>query len=89
MENKKPKTLSEAINHLESLSRQHAGAVGKNVDNIMEDVKKTIEELKPYVEDTAIKVKEKVKKDPWIVVVVIAIIGFIIGFLIFRDREDR
>ena len=100
MENKKPKTLSEAISHLEALSKEHAGAVGKNMDNIMEDVKKTIEDLKPYVEeletkakakiqDTAIKVKEKVQKDPWIVVIVIAVISFIIGILIFRNREDR
>ena len=99
MENKKPRNISEAIRHLESLTTEHAGTVGKDVENIMKDVQRTLEDLKPLVEDieqkaktkikeTTHQVKEKIKQDPWIVLVVVAVIGFIIGLLLFRNRED-
>lgn len=100
MENKKPKSLTEAIEHLESLTTEHVGTVGKNVENIVGDLKKTLEDLRPYVEDleskartkitdTTKQVKEKIQKDPWIVVVVVAVIGMIIGLLLFRNREEK
>lgn len=99
MESKKPKNLSEAIRHLESLTHEHVNTVGKDVDNIMQDVKKTLEDLKPYVEDlehkaktkikdTTKQVKEKIQEDPWIVVFFVAVIGFIIGLILFRKRDE-
>ena len=100
MDNKKPKNITEAIRHLEALTHEHVGTVGKDVEKIMQDVQKTLEDLKPMVEDfeskartkiheTTTRVKEKVKQDPWIVVVAVAIIGFILGLLYLKSREDE
>lgn len=100
MDNKKPKNISEAIRHLEALTTEHAGNVGKEVENIMNDVKQTLEDLRPLVDEiegkarvkikeTSTYVKEKVKKDPWIVVLAVALIGFIIGLIYFKSREDE
>lgn len=95
MDNKKPKNITEAIRHLEALTNEHAGNVGKEVENIMNDVKKTLEDLRPLVDDieskARVKIKEtakKVKQDPWIIVIAVAIVGFILGLLIFKNRED-
>lgn len=100
MDNKKPKNITEAIRHLEALTQEHAGTVGKDIEKIMQDVQQTLEDLKPMVDDFEAKarikiketssiVKEKVKQDPWIVVLVVAIVGFILGLIYFKSREDE
>ena len=92
------KTLSEAIEHLENTGAQKKEEFKDLFGENFEDIKKAFSELKPHLdhlkdkvesetEKTKNEVEVKVKENPWLVLGIVAIVGFIVGCLFTRKRD--
>lgn len=92
------KTLSEAIEHLENSGTQKKEEFKDLFGESFEEIKKAFSDLKPHLdqlkdkvesetEKTKNEVEVKVKENPWLVLGIVAIVGFIVGCLFTRKRD--
>lgn len=96
-------SLSEAIDQLESASQSKAQEFKNILEKDYEELKRTIESLKPHLEELRDKVEgqvksqykekkteveEKVKENPWLALGVIGLIAFVIGWILGQSRKD-
>lgn len=95
-----PTSLSEAIAKLEGAGR---GKV-EDFKNILEkdyvELRKTLDDLKPYLDDlkanvetevkkTKNQVEEKVKENPWIAIGIVGLVAFIIGWIFAQNKKGE
>lgn len=97
---KTAKSLTEAIEQLEQASRSKVDGVKQDLEKEYHQLKKTVEDLTPYLADLKTKVEnqvgktkseieEKVKDNPWVVMAFVGIFAFIIGCLFGNSRRDQ
>jgi len=92
------KTLSEAIAHLEKAGSEKSEELKETFGESFEEIKKAFLNLKPHIDEltdkvetearkTKKEVEHRVKENPWILIGVATVIGFILGCLFFRKRD--
>ncbi len=94
-----PSSLSEAIERLESAGNEKAHDFKQVLEKDYKEVRKALDDLKPYLEhlrenvshELKMKknqVEEKVKESPWIALGIVGLFALIIGMLFGRSRRD-
>jgi|GEM_PF-3425332 ElaB/YqjD/DUF883 family membrane-anchored ribosome-binding protein len=89
----KKKTITEAIEHLENLSRNHK----ESIEDEWSDIKKSLESLEPYfdqLKNQAQKeitekkqlLEKQIQKEPLITLGIVGLFGFLLGWL-FGSRK--
>ena len=92
------KTLTEAIEKLEKAGSAKASDIKQNFEKDYTELKKTVEDLKPYLNDLKSKVEDQVqttkseieenlKNNPWAAIAFVGIIAFIIGCLFANKKK--
>ncbi len=92
------KTLADAIEKLEKAGSAKAHDLKQNFEKDYTELKKTVEDLKPYLNDLKSKVEnqvqvtkseleENLKSNPWATIAFIGIIAFIIGCLFGTKKK--
>ncbi len=90
-------TLSDAIKKLESASNSKSEQVKAHIEKDFEEIKRALDEMRPYFEDIKSKVESetkatknhlesKVKENPWITIGIFGLVAFFIG--LFLGRRD-
>lgn len=94
-----PTSLAEAIERLESASQSKSQDIKGQLEKEYNDMKKTLESMKPYFEkfkstvETEVKeaknqAEEKIRQHPWYAVGLVGLLMFVIGWLV-GHRRDR
>lgn len=89
----KKKTITEAIEHLENLSRNHK----ESFEGEWSDIKKSLESLEPYFEQLKAQaqneisekkqmIENQIQKEPLMTLGVVGLFGFLLGWL-FGSRK--
>lgn len=92
------KTLSDAIEKLESASQSKSQQLKEHLEKDYEEIKTALESMRPYFDEvrqkveheakeTKVKVENKVKENPWIAIGIVGLVAFIIG--LFLGRRDK
>lgn len=98
-DNKNPRNLSEAIEELEKFASAKSSDLQDSLRQELDEIKRTIEELKPQYEriksalseeasEVKKKAEDKVRDNPLAVVGVVALIAFLIGWVLGHRRSD-
>ena len=93
-----PKTLSEAIERLETAGQSKAKDLKDVLEKDFEQILGALNDLKPFLSDLGETAKQearertgkletKVKESPWIALGVIGFVAFVLGWLIGRERK--
>ena len=96
----KPKTFASALDQLEKLAGEKGQDFKERLLHEIEDLEAQIDQLKPKLEQLKEdagehlhkakgKVEQQVKDNPWMVLGVVGLIAFIIGFLLRGGRRSR
>lgn len=92
------KTLADAIEKIEKAGTAKADELKQNFEKDYTELKKTVEDLKPYLNDLKAKVEnqvqsaksdieENLKSNPWATIAFVGIIAFIIGCLFGTKKK--
>lgn len=95
-----PKSLSEAIETLENATRGKAQDFKEILEKDYNELRKTLDDLKPHLEalrgtvETEVKktknqVEEKVKENPWITIGIIGLVAFVIGWIFSQNKKGE
>lgn len=95
-----PSSLTEAIQKLEKASHGKVQDFKEILEKDYTELRKTLDELKPYLEDlrsnvetevkkTKNQVEEKVKENPWVSLGIVAVIAFVIGWIFSQNKKDE
>lgn len=94
-----PSSLSEAIEKLESAGQEKAQDFKQVLEKDYKEVRKALDELKPYLDELRQNVSDefkarknqvegKVKESPWLALGVVGLFALIIGLLFGNRRRD-
>jgi len=95
-----PKTLSEAIERLERATQSKTQEFREILGKDYSDLRKAIDDLKPYLGDLGSRVTDqvgeakksveaKVQDNPWLTLAVAGVIGLVLGWIFgFGSRRD-
>ena len=92
------KTLTDAIEKLEKAGTAKASDLKQNFEQDYTELKKTVDDLKPYLNDLKVKVENQVqstkseiednlKNNPWATIAFVGIIAFIICCLFGNKKK--
>ena len=92
------KSLADAIEKLEKAGTAKANDIKQNFEQDYTELKKTVDDLKPYLNDLKTKVEnqvaatksdieENLKNNPWAAIAFVGIIAFIIGCLFATKKK--
>ena len=95
---KDAKTLAEAIEKLENAGENKAHELKQNFEKDYLELKKTVEDLKPHLEELKTKIQrevsvakleieEKVKENPWATLAFVGIAAFTVGCLVGNKNK--
>lgn len=93
-------SLTEAIEKLEAAGQGKVQDFKQILEKDYGDLRKTIDDLKPYLNDlkgnvehevkkTKNQVEEKVKDNPWLVLGIVGLIAFVIGWVFAQNKKDE
>lgn len=86
------RNLSEAIDELERTAREKGSDFKDKIFEQIEDLKKSLDDMKPRVEEEVTKVKKqvenKVQENPWATLGIVGLICFVIGWIFASSRRD-
>lgn len=96
---KQPSSLSEAIEKLENASHGKVQDFKEILEKDYNELRKTLDDLKPYLDDlknnvesevkkTKNQVEDKVKENPWVVLGLVGLIAFVIGWIFGQRKQD-
>lgn len=96
----RPQSLSEAIAKLENVGQSKTKDFKDLLENDYKEILRAMEDIKPYLDDVKKKVETEVskkktevesqmKENPWVVLGVVGIIAFILGWLLSGGRKDQ
>lgn len=96
---KKRRNLSRAIEELESTLGEAGPDLRERLEKELERIEDTVEKLKPHLDDLRGKVNDgfheakdkaekEIEKNPWQAVGIVALVAFVIGFLLAGRRRD-
>lgn len=96
---KQPSSLSEAIEKLENASHGKVQDFKQILEKDYNELRKTLDDLKPYLDDlknnvesevkkTKNQVEGKVKENPWVVLGLVGLIAFVIGWIFGQRKQD-
>lgn len=88
----KRRTFSKAIEDLEDTTRERLEEEIHKIEDTIEKLKPHLDDLKAKMNDgfneTKDKVEKEIEKNPWAAVGIVALVFFILGFLISGRRRD-
>ena len=96
---KEAKTLSEAIAILEKVGQSKVDDLKKVLEKDYTDLKKNMDDLKPYIKDIKSKIESqadkskldveaKIANNPWVTLAIVGIVAFIIGCFFGNNKKD-
>ncbi len=96
-QDQKPKTLSEAIAKLESVGQTASQGIKEDVARDFSRVNDALLDVAPFVEQVASEktgraksdVEEKIRQNPWLIVGVVGVIAFFIGWIIGKNKKSE
>ena len=99
IDSKNIKTLTEAIEKLESASSSGAADLKQNLEKDYHDIRKTIDELRPYlsemkskmetqIDKTKSSVETTLKENPWAAIAFAGLVGLAVGAYLSKARKD-
>ena len=94
------KSLAEAIEKLEKAGTAKAADLKQNFEKDYTELKNTVEDLKPYLNDlkskvenqvqsTKSEIEENLKSNPWATIAFVGIVAFIIGCLFGNKKKSN
>jgi ElaB/YqjD/DUF883 family membrane-anchored ribosome-binding protein len=95
-----PTSLTEAIEKLENAGHGKVQDFKEILEKDYNELRKTMDDLKPYLEnlksnvETEVKktknqVEGKVKENPWIILGLVGLIAFVIGWVFASSKKDE
>ncbi len=96
---KTPTSLSEAIEKLENASHGKVQDFKEILEKDYNELRKSLDDLKPYLDDlrtnvetevkkTKNQVEDKVKENPWVVLGLVGLIAFVVGWIFGQRKQD-
>lgn len=96
---KQPSSLSEAIENLENAGQVKVQDFKQILEKDYHELRKTLDDLKPYLDNlkanvesevkkTKDQVEGKVKENPWVAIGVVGLIAFVIGWIFGQRKQD-
>lgn len=93
------RTFSKAIEDLEGTAGDIGSEVRDRLEQELHRIEDTIEKLKPHIDElkskvndgfheTKDKVEKEIEKNPWAAIGIVALVFFVIGFLLSGRRRD-
>ncbi len=94
-----PKSLTEAIEKLESVGQSKAKDFKDLLEKDYQEILRALDDLKPYLDDVRknvetevsrkkTEVENKVKEHPFLALGIVGIIAFFLGWLLGGGRKD-
>ncbi|MBC7370567.1 MAG: hypothetical protein H7326_03325 [Bdellovibrionaceae bacterium] len=94
-----PKSLSEAIEQLESATHSKVDDFKNLLEKDYQEVRRTLDGLKPHLDglkskieteakNTKGQVEERIKDNPWVTLGAIGIVAFVIGWIFGQNRKE-
>ena len=98
-ENKSAKTLSEAIAQLEQAGKTKSVEMKNLFGNDFSELKKSLEDLRPYLDNLKTKVEsevihskneieDKITKNPLLTLAIVGFVAFILGCFVSAKKKD-
>ncbi|MES2802316.1 MAG: hypothetical protein V4654_07475 [Bdellovibrionota bacterium] len=95
-----PSSLTEAIEKLENAGRGKVQDFKEILEKDYNELRKTLDDLKPYLDDlrsnvetevkkTKNQVENKVKENPWIVIGIVGLVAFVIGWIFSQNKKGE
>lgn len=94
------RNITDAIERLEKAGQSKTQDFKNMLEDDIEKIKKSLQEISPYLNDIKEKVESqaqhakkevetKVKENPWLSLGIVGLIAFFIGWLIGHNRNHR